>query len=175
MSKAVLISIHPKWVRLIMSGEKTLEVRKNCPKLETPFKCYIYETQGRKWQNKNEPKMQEGRGAVIGYFCCDYITTVSVPYPAYMNEMRTSVLKESCLSYYDIHRYAGTRNVYGWHISNLLIYDTPRPLNDFKRWDRTEENAPCAHVYSLYAPCDTCKECNLKRPPQSYCFVEDLP
>ena len=40
--KAVLISIRPKWVEKIVSGEKTLEVRKTRPKLETPFKCYIY-------------------------------------------------------------------------------------------------------------------------------------
>ena len=42
MSKAVLISIRPKWVERIANGEKTIEVRKTRPKLETPFKCYIY-------------------------------------------------------------------------------------------------------------------------------------
>jgi len=42
MSKAVLISIRPEWVEKIASGEKTVEVRKTRPKLETPFKCYIY-------------------------------------------------------------------------------------------------------------------------------------
>lgn len=42
MSKAVLISIRPKWCELIASGKKTAEVRKTRPKLETPFKCYIY-------------------------------------------------------------------------------------------------------------------------------------
>lgn len=42
MDKSVLISIRPKWCELIASGEKTIEVRKTRPKLETPFKCYIY-------------------------------------------------------------------------------------------------------------------------------------
>lgn len=42
MGKAVLISIQPKWCELIASGKKTQEVRKNRPKLETPFKVYIY-------------------------------------------------------------------------------------------------------------------------------------
>ena len=46
MSKAVMLSIRPKWCEKIASGEKTIEVRKTRPKLETPFKCYIYETQG---------------------------------------------------------------------------------------------------------------------------------
>lgn len=42
MSKAVLISIRPKWCEKIISGEKTVEVRKTRPKLKTPFRCYIY-------------------------------------------------------------------------------------------------------------------------------------
>ena len=42
MSKAVLISIRPTWCELIANGEKTIEVRKTRPKLDTPFKCYIY-------------------------------------------------------------------------------------------------------------------------------------
>lgn len=39
---AVLISIRPKWCEKIISGEKTIEVRKTRPKMDTPFKCYIY-------------------------------------------------------------------------------------------------------------------------------------
>ena len=42
MSKAVLLSIRPKWCEKIARGEKTIEVRKTRPKLETPFKAYIY-------------------------------------------------------------------------------------------------------------------------------------
>lgn len=42
MSKAVLISIRPKWCEKIISGEKTIDVRKTRPKMNTPFKCYIY-------------------------------------------------------------------------------------------------------------------------------------
>ena len=46
--KSVLISIKPKWCELIASGKKTVEVRKTRPKLETPFKCYIYCTKNTK-------------------------------------------------------------------------------------------------------------------------------
>ena len=41
-NKAVLISIRPEWCDLIVRGKKTIEVRKTRPKLETPFKVYIY-------------------------------------------------------------------------------------------------------------------------------------
>ena len=46
MAKAVLISIRPEWVEKIANEWKTIEVRKTKPYLETPFKCYIYCTQG---------------------------------------------------------------------------------------------------------------------------------
>lgn len=45
MSKAIMLSIRQKWCGKIASGEKTIEVRKTRPKLDTPFKCYIYCTQ----------------------------------------------------------------------------------------------------------------------------------
>lgn len=41
MAKAVLISIRPEWVEKIANYEKTIEIRKTKPDLETPFKCYI--------------------------------------------------------------------------------------------------------------------------------------
>lgn len=77
MSKAVMISIRPKWCEKIVNGEKTIEVRKTRPKLETPFKCYIYETQGRTdtpWVDKDGHMIFAGRGQVIGEFVCDCVT-----------------------------------------------------------------------------------------------------
>lgn len=46
--KAVLISIRPEWVERILSGAKTVEVRKTVPKIKTPFKCYIYCTRAKR-------------------------------------------------------------------------------------------------------------------------------
>ena len=37
MSKAVLISIRPKWCEKIINGRKTIEVRKTRPKMDTPY------------------------------------------------------------------------------------------------------------------------------------------
>ena len=62
--KAILMSIQPKWCKLIFSGEKTIEVRKTAPKLETPFKVYVYCTKERMtrvpsmyaYLHKNEPR-----------------------------------------------------------------------------------------------------------------------
>ena len=49
--KSIMISIQPKWVKKIVNGEKTIEVRKNKPNLARPFKCYIYCTQNKKGQD----------------------------------------------------------------------------------------------------------------------------
>lgn len=53
--KSVLISIKPRWCGLIANGQKTVEIRKNRPTLETTFKCYIYCTKDPKlifWVSK---------------------------------------------------------------------------------------------------------------------------
>jgi len=177
LNQSVLISIRPKWCELIASGKKTIEVRKTAPKIETPFKCYIYETRGYERvgnENLNCIIGGEGRGRVVGEFVCDDIKRIDIPFPAYWPELDKSVLDGTCLSLTEIHDYLGHRSGYGWHITDLMLYAEPREINEFKRWNRTEQTAPCAHVYALYSPCESCTECNLKRAPQSWTYVEDV-
>lgn len=77
MSKAIMVSIRPKWCELIVNGKKTIEVRKTKPKLETPFKCYIYQTQGHydDLRKSNTLTVWNKRQKVIGEFVCDEIRT----------------------------------------------------------------------------------------------------
>ena len=73
--KSVLISIRPKWVEMIASGKKTLELRKSFPALELPFKCYIYCTKGN-LSYKTQGGMichNNGGMGVVGEFVCDKI------------------------------------------------------------------------------------------------------
>jgi len=70
--KSVLISIQPKWCELIANGKKTVEVRKTRPKIDTPFKCYIYETKG-VYKPSGCNHLFNGEGKVIGEFVCDCI------------------------------------------------------------------------------------------------------
>ena len=183
MSKAVLISIHPKWCEMIASGRKTIEVRKTQPKIETPFKVYIYCTKDggtRFYEDAYGNFWQDGKsysaflsGTVIGEFACDGMERVDVPFPAYMDQVDTRVLKAACLSYREAHTYLGHRSGYGWNISDLVIYDEPRPLTSYHR--------PCPE--SLY--CESCAMWNerrgcgnaalqITRPPQSWCYIEEL-
>lgn len=74
--KAILISINPIWCEEIASGKKTVEIRKTKPKLDAPFRCFIYETQGitdTPWVDEDGHLIFQGRGAVIGEFVCYYV------------------------------------------------------------------------------------------------------
>ena len=168
--KSVLISIQPKWCELIASSEKTLEVRKTRPKLETPFKCYIYATKVKPgWFDLAKKERFDGK--VIGEFVCDNIRCFDVPYPAFQKELDKRIMDESCCTYYQLHRYAYHDAIYGWHISNLVIYETPKKLSDFKKYNRT---CYYDHLGLATPKCKDCKGCQVDRPPQSWCYVETL-
>ena len=133
--KAVLISIRPKWCEKIARGEKTIEVRKTRPKLDTPFKCYIYctlsgspeafESWGKDVAKWNRENWGERKGKVIGEFVCDRIDML-----APLNHCDANVEKDSCLTREQIVRYLRGKG-YGWHISDLQIYNKPRELSEF--------------------------------------------
>lgn len=156
--KAVLISIQSKWCYLIAHGEKTVEVRKSKPKLETPFKVYIYCTKD-KYGWFDFGKTERLDGMVIGEFVCDSIRAFDVPYPAFQREMDTAILDKSCLTYYQLHKYAYHDKLYAWHISNLKIFNKPKALSEFTK--------PYGTVIKAFdSPC-------IQRPPQSWCYVEE--
>ena len=164
--KSVLISIQRPHTDNIKALIKKIEIRKNKPNQETPFLCFIYET-----------KTKGGCGKVIGEFMCNKVEVFSV------GSLRCDdIEKLACLSYTEMINYfykpeeldgKTAKFGYGWHISDLKIYDKPKELSEFKRWNRTEENSPCAHTKWLYPNCKDCKECNLTRSPKSWCYVEE--
>lgn len=166
--KCVLISINPYWCCEIANERKTIEVRKNKPKLEPPFKCYIYCTAGRPfiafadvlrddWDikvcklsgfSKEEAYriFEVFNGSVMGEFICDEMLDLQI-------EISDPDAIEGCLIPFtgltdkEIMQYLGNgQKGFGWHISKLEIYDSPRPLSDF----------------------------GVERAPQSWRYVEEL-
>lgn len=172
MSKAVLISIRPKWCESIASGKKTVEVRKTTPKIETPFKCYIYCTkEGRGvgeipcrhfYQAPDGPRHFIG-GTVIGEFICDRIYGIVPDENGWGEEYGYS--EHDCLSDAEMAAYLADRSGFGWHISDLVIYDEPKKLSDFKRHDPTYDFAFFGEMDQTYS---------VSRPPQSWCYVEEI-
>ena len=178
MSKAVLISIRPKWCEKIANGEKTIEVRKTKPKLETPFKCYIYCTLP-KYPHEDfiatdYPRPQfYGGGKVIGEFTCDAITRVNIcGFWDDSGKQLDNRLKETCLTAEEFCDYLGENVGYGWHIFDLRIYDTPKELSEFKTLCRVDADC-CACPYYNYTKMD-CDGRVIGRPPQSWCYVEAM-
>ena len=233
--KSVLISIKPQWCELIANGKKTVEVRKTKPKLETPFKCYIYCTKAKEHFSigggvyatrdtlyrlpTGEIKFGDGfelmgdwsgqydesnflNGKVIGEFVCDSIANYEAElwgdetyeriqeffepddfaeYGEYEYKTiadngddfwRENMLCESsCLTIEELRKYVGCgiATFYGWHISDLVIYDKPKELSGFAR--------PCPDNVRSCAMCRkrdyTGMHCNSHiKPPQSWCYVE---
>ncbi len=187
MSKAVLISVRPKWCEKIINGDKTIEVRKTRPKMNTPFKCYIYCTLP-KYPHEDfiatdYPRTQfYGGGKVIGEFICDAITRVNIcGFWDDSGKQLDNRLKDTCLTSEEFGNYLGENVGYGWHISNLKIYDAPKKLGEFWR-DCLEYSELSTNCWSCENVCGDGDEtdCNtdgrlyLHRPPQSWCYVEEV-
>lgn len=190
MSKAVMLSIRPKWCEKICGGEKTIEVRKTRPKLDTPFKCYIYCTlQGcneffrvdlvgdvAKWRRG---KWADRKGNVIGEFTCDRIYKIDKDSTDFLFKagglsVYKQAAEEKCglsvaMTDDELRGYLGHCQGYGWHISDLKIYDKPKELSEFSR---PFEN--CIDKVCDEFGCAFCENGgHIKRPPQSWCYVEE--
>lgn len=197
--KAVLISIQPKWCEIIASGKKTIEVRKTRPKLETPFKCYIYCTKSKEimfnvFLNEPEKEVEYLSGKVIGEFVCDYIRKGGAD--NFIQAYYHNNPDETCLTDQELVLYATIgKSLYFWHISDLKIYDKPKELGEFCVRNNHPNCDQCAHIPVGMHPQefvwhnDFCGECSrlsyksmwathfrkrLARPPQSWCYVEEL-
>ena len=181
--KAVLMSIQPKWCEKICKriGKdffgnpkylKRLDLRKTKPKYETPFKAYIYCTMGETIYLPSDIFGNEAlNGKVIGEFVCDYILRHCEMANADIAEEQSCVLRE------DILKYSNGKEVFGWHISELVIYDKPKELSEFIT------PTACESRIAKNMMCNTCclssefcskKPKRITRPPQSWCYVSQI-
>lgn len=162
--KSVLVSENPIMCDKIANGKKTIIVKKKAPK-EVPFKCYIYCTFPKKpaytlWLNRGTENKFLADGKVIGEFICDKVYPIKNKGSSFVvaNEKQSvtnEIAGQSCLYYDDMVSYFGDKDGYGWHISDLKIYDKPRELSEFGK-------VGFGH------------EVPLKRPCAPWCYVEDL-
>lgn len=218
--KSVLISIQPQWCELIFSGEKTIEVRKTAPKLETPFKVYVYQT-----KHKGKSIVSEvlstvyGGGKVIGEFVCDKVEEyegefwdddtyerIQEPWEpsdfAEYGEYEYDTIgengefygkgielsKQSCLSWNELRKYVGQglKDFYGWHITDLKIYDKPKELSEFYTLGNCEKYDFCNQCKNFhrgqgwldgsYYDEDSCLDNTripVTRAPMSWRYVEE--
>ena len=96
-------------------------------------------------------------------------------------------IKKSLIPKYELNAYVKSApKLFAWHISELKIYDKPRDLDEFSRFGflgMGRSNCVCGNrrcknyepSYRYMTP-PTCKieGCSIYRPPQSWCYVEEL-
>lgn len=197
--KAVLISIQPKWVEKIASGQKTIEVRKTAPK-QVPFKGYIYSTFPKKpaytlWLNRGTKNKFLADGKIIGEFVCDKVIKTcgwrlrgDTQQCAKRTADEEAFPKLACLTIDEIVKYAGSENreVCGLHISDLEIYDKPKELSEFhtpevfrdckKECDELEYyRCPIKDSRKVDKACGWCRTSKpITRAPSNWQYVEEL-
>lgn len=142
--RAIMKSVSPRICEKVANCDCTILVSKTAPKCKEPFKCYIYETKGK----------------VISEFVCDKVFLLH-PYTYdggnadrerrkliqtfEGSSKENKILAATCLTQDEMFDYIGAGNYgYGWHISDLKIYDKPKELSEF----------------------------GFTRPPQSWCYIE---
>lgn len=185
--RSVYRSIKPYWLYLILIGKKTIEVGKNFPKADDWNKdVFLYCSKDMKSFNRIPEKdrewMRKYLGKVACRFVCDKIETLTErDLFEGMDEISNSRIEEySCVSIDELLQYKGSKNeIYGWHISDLKIYDKPRDLSEFyAEGDCDYKN--CSQCVRLKFVSASKANCELEegykpitRPPQSWCYVEE--
>ena len=198
--KSVLLSIKPKYCELIVGGIKTIEVRKTKPKLDTPFKCYIYETKTKDFYSALHKKII---GKVIGEFICSKITEFesefwddetyeriqtiikdceryfesgeyeyeTVATNEYEKYKENWLCKQSCVSWEEMRKYVGT-GIKGFYGWHI---------SQLKNYDMPKELSgfrqchKCEHYFYCKAGEYSCDGVyKLTSPPQSWCYVEEV-
>ena len=185
MSKAVLISIRKEHNDKIFAGKKKWEGRKTCPG-NVEIKNYIDPTRPYSKSDDDvkffvyEPKTGGGCGKVVGEFICDFAQS-----------FRHGVTKEICealvVSKEFARSYFNKGKGYMIRVNEPKRYDQPKELSEFIR----PSNGCCNE-----GKCNGCRfleigidgviedDCNaefdtdsysiLRRPPQSWCYVEEI-
>lgn len=200
--RAILISIRPQWVEKILNGEKTIEIRKTKPNIKLPCKVYIYCTMPNKKENR-KPHSWEivWLKRVVAEFTLNKIDKFDSAYSEWAysvapegSEMPISETQfiqmaeqKGKLDCNDLLKYFGDEDyiAYMWHIDNLKIYDKPKELSEFSHYipnnkcPKKECGIDCEDCMYYDGEHETClalyySHWQIKRPPQSWCYVNDL-
>lgn len=144
--KPVMISLHPKWLNLILNGQKTREVRKRAPLQKHPYKVYLYCTKPNtkdpyeiiEIHNHKDGKIYKANGFVVGEATCVSTTDYTRPFG--------NCTYGTCLTARELYEYAGTKDKLSYMaLENPIIYDVPKTLSEF----------------------------GMNRPPQSWCYIKE--
>lgn len=165
--KAVLRSIKPYWLYLILIGKKRIEVGKNFPQSKDWNKVvYLYCSKDKKSFNRIPKQDQEWMKKYLGKVACQFVCKGNMR-PCYNLNLMS---KESCVPIDELIEYSNGNPLCGWRITNQEIYDKPRELIEFHHACKQPSGTDCSKCLEEGKP-----NCwSIIRPPQSWCYVEEL-
>lgn len=184
--KAVLRSIKPYWFYLICEGLKTIEVGKTAPKADDWNKsvelyCSKDMSSFNRIPKEHQDKYRTFLGKVGARFVCDKVHDITpiqpFPFGGALDYAFEFEFEKTALTVKEFKDYLDGNSGYGWHISELKIYDKPKELGEFSVYGK------CADECSEYdfclgdsvesrIECPYFKRTPISRPPQSWCYVE---
>lgn len=115
-------------------------------------------------------------GKVIGEFTCDRISEYHYVEGNEVGEMiydiSTADGEATCLDLSELHKYGNGKTLYGWHISDLVLYDKPKRITEFRKYNRECEYSDLG--FAKPKSCEECpgEECRVQAAPQSWCYVD---
>lgn len=188
--KEILISIRPEWCEKIFRGEKTIEVRKTAPKLDLPFKVYVYRTKDKVGKAIINEVLNSvyGGGKVIGEFVCDKVIKYGYDVISCAKfEVNGAYVKEenrynagACLSAEEMYEYSNGKSLYGWHITAPKRYDTPKELHEFRAVCKKGKTKPnkdckgCTYAFKGVANKEIICDRAIMRAPRTWVYVEEI-
>ena len=173
--KSIIISIKPKYVKEILNGNKTLEIRKSFPKCELPCEVYIYCTkENAKYFIENKIYNAMMRGKVVAKFTLNKVDEIENDR---LWETDNDFLERTRLSFGELACYLSSKKGYAWHIDNLVPFDEPKELRKFHHICKHKE-LDCEECVKLriegklkdkpYCHYGT----GIEHAPQSWCYCE---
>ena len=132
------------------------------------------------------PTLTKLNGKVVAEFTLKNIVKFDIESILFLGKAK-ELMQKSCVGGLSLRKYLGNKTGYAWGIDDLKIYDEPKELSEFRK-DLDCDDYPCNKnkycEHSYYDWSEGCSACaidfdgehciykTLKRPPQSWCYVE---
>lgn len=129
---------------------------------------------------------QSVNGKVVAEFTLNGVVKFDIESIMFLGKQQ-ELMQKSKLGGLSLRKYLGNGIGYAWHIDNLKIYDKPKELSELREPDfyrdcqkecNDMERMRCStqDSHKVDIRCGWCrrKGKTLTRPPQSWCYVEEL-
>ena len=171
------MSIQPYYAYLEMKGIKTVEMRKTEPKdKEWSGKVKVYVSQNKKSFNRIPKEYREWFKPYVGKVAYEFMKGGIMCEEAL--HMRHG-LKDSCLTHEELDGYSKGKRIYGYRITDLIVYDKPKALDALYAInactkDCREYHADRCEGVNRTGKCGFGCKHPVTRPPQSWQYIQEL-